>query len=308
MRHHARITLLVLLAALVVIAGSLAPAIADAPRYRAYVYPDRSHPEQSVMVDDFRVNETIYDEGGLQYIWVHGPMGNFQLGFDLIRQIEVIKWLGKDLARDDWTRFEVKVTGTADGVVHYGVMEIRVMRGIADNAPWYYFPTAQPDRGARLWRIVFGPDRRLPTIPLETQKPAAPPVVVLLPPAPAPLPPSPAAQPNPDELGDVYFAYDVWDLTQASRETLKRNAEWMKRWPTTRLRIEGQADARGTNEYNIPLGLHRANAARDYLVSLGIASDRLETITMGKTNLICTEANESCWQLNRRAHFVLLSK
>jgi peptidoglycan-associated lipoprotein len=113
---------------------------------------------------------------------------------------------------------------------------------------------------------------------------------------------------NPDELQDIFFDYDKWDLRQASIDTLTRNAQWMKRWPTTRILIEGQADPRGTNEYNFPLGLHRANAARDYLISLGIAPDRLVSVTMGETNLVCTEQTEECWQRNRRSHFILLSR
>jgi peptidoglycan-associated lipoprotein len=129
-----------------------------------------------------------------------------------------------------------------------------------------------------------------------------------------PLPQPPAspdiagATPNVDELGDVFFDYDKWDLRDMSRATLTRNAEWMKRWPNTRLLIEGQADVRGTNEYNFPLGQRRATAARDYLISLGISADRLVTATMGKTNLVCTSLDETCWQRNRRAHFSLLSK
>jgi len=265
------------------------------------------------VVDDLRVNEAIYNEGGDQFVWVHGPAGNFQLGFDLIRQIEVLKWMGKDPSRDDWTRYSVKVTGTAETVAYYGTMDIRVIRGLAGKAPWYYFPVTQRDRGLNLWRITFGQECFGPTIPLEAARPPAPPEVPMVITAKPvgelpPPPPPPADEPNPDDLGDVFFAFDKWDLTQASRDVLAGNADWMTRWPMARIRIEGQADPRGTNEYNFTLGLRRANAARDYLISLGVPAARLETITMGETNLVCTEQTEECWQRNRRAHFVLLAK
>ncbi len=298
---------------MVLLGGWFSPAAADAKRYRTCVYADRTRPSEWVMIDDLRVNETIFDEGGFQYIWIHGPAGSFQLGFELIRQIEVLKWMGKDPSRDDFTRYSVKVTGTAHDVTYFGTMDVRVLRGLAGEAPWYYFPVTQRDRGSNLLRITFGPECFGPTIPPDTGRAPAPaealtvviakPTTELLPP-----PPPPDDTPNTDALGDVFFDYDRSDLRAASRDMLARNAEWMKRNPAARILIEGQADPRGTNEYNFPLGLRRSNAARDYLVSLGIAADRLETVTMGETNLVCTEQTEACWQRNRRAHFVLLAK
>ena len=311
MRTRVGVAVSLSVVAMVFLGSWFSPAAAAAKRYRTCVYVDRNRPAESVVVvDDFRVNDTIYDDRGFQSLWVHGPAGGFQLGFDLIRQIEVLKWMGKDPSRDDWTRYSVKVTGTADNVAYYGTIDIRVMRGLVGKAPWYYFPVTQRDRGLNLWRITFGQECVGPTIVQEDLKPPEPPIVVTAKPV-EPLPPPPAPpedEPNPGELGDVYFDFDKWDLRQASRDTLERNAEWLRRWPTARIRIEGQADPRGTNEYNFPLGLHRANAARDYLISLGIAAERLETITMGEINLVCTASTEECWQLNRRAHFILISK
>ena len=306
MRTRVNVAVAVSVIAMVLLGSWFSPAAADAKRYRACVFVDRTRPTEAVIVDDLRVNETIVTERGDQYLWVHGPAGSFQLGFDLIRQIEVIKWMGKDPARDDWTRYSVKVSGTADNVVYFGTIDIRVLLGLVGKAPWYYYPVTQRDRGFYLWRLTIGPECYEPTLPLEEAQPAPPIVVETRPVRPAVA--LPVEEPNPDELGDIFFDYDKWDLRPASRDMLARNAAWMRRWPNARIRIEGQADPRGTNEYNFPLGLRRANAARDYLISLGIAADRLETITMGKANLVCTQSSEECWQRNRRAHFVLISK
>ncbi|MEI6667317.1 MAG: OmpA family protein [Acidobacteriota bacterium] len=317
MRIRVGAAIVTLAVGLVLAGGAWSAATADAKRYRTCVYIDRTRPAERVIVDDMRVNEAIFDEGGVQYLWVHGPAGSFQLGFDVIRQIEVVTWLGKDPARDDYTRYSVKVTGTADGVAHYGTVDIRVMRGLAGPSPWYYFPVTQRDRGSKFWRITFGQECVGPTIPLDAtqtgEQPAAAPIqpmVVMAKPRGElpPPPPPPEDPPDPDELRDVLFAYDKWELTQASRETLTKNAEWMRRFPAARIQVEGQADPRGTNEYNFPLGLRRAEAARDFLVSQGIDAKRLAAVTMGKTKLVCTEQTEECWQRNRRAHFVMLAR
>ena len=82
----------------------------------------------------------------------------------------------------------------------------------------------------------------------------------------------------------------------------------MKRWTSTRITVEGHCDERGTAEYNLGLGERRANAVKDYLVSLGIAADRVTVVSKGKEAPVCTEENESCWQQNRRGHFVITAK
>ncbi|MBI2359566.1 MAG: peptidoglycan-associated lipoprotein Pal [Deltaproteobacteria bacterium] len=107
-------------------------------------------------------------------------------------------------------------------------------------------------------------------------------------------------------LQEVYFDYDRSDLRPDARETLKRNAEWLKANPSARVEVEGHCDERGTNEYNLALGAKRAQAAKDYLVSLGIAAGRLSTISYGEEVPVCREQNEGCWQKNRRARFVIL--
>jgi peptidoglycan-associated lipoprotein len=109
-------------------------------------------------------------------------------------------------------------------------------------------------------------------------------------------------------LKDAYFDYDQSDLREDARSALSGNAEWLKRYPSIQVLIEGHCDERGTSAYNLALGDRRANAARDYVDSLGIASSRIRTVSYGKERPACTESTEDCWQRNRRAHFVITSK
>jgi peptidoglycan-associated lipoprotein len=108
-------------------------------------------------------------------------------------------------------------------------------------------------------------------------------------------------------LDDIFFGYDAYDLSAEARERLASNAEWLQANPSSRVEIEGHCDSRGTIEYNLALGARRATSVRDYLVSLGIASSRITTISYGKELPACHAETASCWQKNRRAHFVLLS-
>lgn len=107
-------------------------------------------------------------------------------------------------------------------------------------------------------------------------------------------------------LKDIYFSFDRYDLEGEARETLKVNADWLKRNAAARIEIEGHTDERGTNEYNLALGAKRAQAAKDYLITLGITTDRLSTISYGEEIPVCREQNESCWRQNRRARFVII--
>lgn len=108
-------------------------------------------------------------------------------------------------------------------------------------------------------------------------------------------------------LKEIYFDFDRYDLRTDARETLKANAAWLKTNPLARVEIEGHADERGTNEYNLALGAKRAQSARDYLVTLGIEGDRLSTISYGEEIPACREPTESCWAKNRRSRFVVRS-
>ena len=109
-------------------------------------------------------------------------------------------------------------------------------------------------------------------------------------------------------LAHVAFDYDSYALSDEARAALDRNAAWLRRWASTKVTIEGHADSRGTNEYNLALGDRRAAAARDYLVSLGIAVDRLAAISKGEEQPFCNEDTERCWAQNRRGYFIITGK
>ena len=152
-----------------------------------------------------------------------------------------------------------------------------------------------------------------------------PPPTTPAPPPPPPAAPTPAAAPAPTEaeifrnktldqlnaekpLGDVFFSLDSTDLGEEARGLLQKNVEWLKKWTTTKVMVEGHADSRGTNEYNLALGERRADAVRDYLVSLGLGADRLTIVSKGEEQPSCSEETEACWQQNRRGHFVFTAK
>src|SRR6185503_12380157 len=115
-------------------------------------------------------------------------------------------------------------------------------------------------------------------------------------------PTTPASSP----LKDVFFGFDRYDLSDEARTILRANSEWMKTNAAARVEIEGHCDERGTNEYNLALGAKRAQAAREFLSSLGISPDRLSTISYGEEIPVCREHDEQCWKQNRRARFVIL--
>ncbi len=123
-------------------------------------------------------------------------------------------------------------------------------------------------------------------------------------------PPPAATAPNLSDLfsqnvNDAYFDYDKSDLREDARAALTKDAEFLRSYPQVRVSIEGHCDERGSTEYNLGLGQRRAEAAKNFLISLGISADRMETVSWGKERPVCTDHNEECWQRNRRAHFVL---
>ena len=152
---------------------------------------------------------------------------------------------------------------------------------------------------------------------------AAPPPPPPPPPAPAPAPP-PAPRPLTEEelfskktldqlnaempLADVMFEYDMSNIRDDMRAVMQKNADWMKKWTTTRVTIEGHADARGTNEYNLALGERRGNAVKDYMISLGIDANRMMVISKGEEAQVCTEMTDACYARNRRGHFIITAK
>jgi peptidoglycan-associated lipoprotein len=107
-------------------------------------------------------------------------------------------------------------------------------------------------------------------------------------------------------LKEVYFEFDRYDLDSDDRAILRTNAEWLKKNPTLRVEVEGHCDERGTNEYNLALGAKRAQAAKDYLMSLGVAPSRISATSYGEEIPVCREHSEDCWHKNRRDRFVRL--
>ena len=107
---------------------------------------------------------------------------------------------------------------------------------------------------------------------------------------------------------DVNFDYDKYDIKDEYKPVLKSLAVFMIKNSNARLSIEGHCDDRGTNEYNLALGDRRAKAAKDYLVSLGVLSSRIDTLSYGEEKPLCADQTEECWASNRRAHFVVLNK
>jgi peptidoglycan-associated lipoprotein len=103
---------------------------------------------------------------------------------------------------------------------------------------------------------------------------------------------------------DAYFDFNKSDIRADAREALSKTADFLKNYPQIKVNIEGHCDERGSTEYNLALGDRRANATKQYLVSLGISADRITTVSYGKEKPFCMESNEACWQQNRRGHFV----
>jgi peptidoglycan-associated lipoprotein len=109
-------------------------------------------------------------------------------------------------------------------------------------------------------------------------------------------------------LADIHFEYDSADLRDSDRQALTQNADFLKSHDYIKVTVEGHCDERGTVEYNLALGERRAKNAYDYLVSLGVAADRLKTVSYGKEIPLCQESGEACWARNRRAHFAITGK
>ena len=152
--------------------------------------------------------------------------------------------------------------------------------------------------------------------------PVAPAPVAPVPPPPAPPPPVADVVPQEDEysrlkkmssdqldqlglLAEIHFDFDRYDLREGDRQILAKNADVLKKYDFLVVTIEGHCDSRGTEKYNLALGEQRAKAAHEYLVSLGVATSRLRTVSYGKEVPLCQEETEDCWARNRRAHFAL---
>jgi len=104
-------------------------------------------------------------------------------------------------------------------------------------------------------------------------------------------------------LRDIYFKFDKYDLDEESRAILRNNVDYLKANPSSKIEIQGHCDERGTNNYNIALGERRAQSTKIYMVSQGVSSRRIHTISYGEEKPFCFDSNKGCWSENRRAHF-----
>lgn len=133
-----------------------------------------------------------------------------------------------------------------------------------------------------------------------------PPKETTVAPEPSRVAPAAPAETLQNELQNIYFNFDSSDLSDESRGILSKNAEYLSRQSSVKVRIEGNCDERGSDEYNMALGERRAKAAKDYLVNLGIASDRLATISYGEEKPADQGHDEAAWAKNRRDEFVIV--
>jgi peptidoglycan-associated lipoprotein len=170
-----------------------------------------------------------------------------------------------------------------------------------------------------------GGSKRKPAVTTDPARPVAPAARPMpeATPLPEPMEPGPEVQPLPEDgsrledfsvsdpsgeggpLEDVHFAYDQAQLGDQARAILERHALWLQNHRSAKVAVEGHCDERGTVDYNLALGEQRARAARDYLVSLGVAGDRLTSVSYGKEKPLDPASNEAAWAKNRRAHFMV---
>jgi peptidoglycan-associated lipoprotein len=127
----------------------------------------------------------------------------------------------------------------------------------------------------------------------------------------APPPPPPPPQPTVTEeqlfsqnVKDIYFDYDKYDVRADQQAALQGDIAFLKEHPGIKITLEGHCDERGSTEYNLALGDNRANAVKTALTQAGLGADRIKTTSFGKERPFCTESNEQCWQQNRVGHFV----
>jgi len=122
---------------------------------------------------------------------------------------------------------------------------------------------------------------------------------------PSNLSPEPGTLSGGNVLADVFFEYDRFQIRMDDMSVLDANARWLRSNGSKTVLIEGHCDERGTVAYNLVLGEKRARAAQKYLQDMGIQASQLQIISYGETKPFCKQANEDCYQQNRRAHFVM---
>jgi peptidoglycan-associated lipoprotein len=178
---------------------------------------------------------------------------------------------------------------------------------------------------AALAVFVAGCHKKVPAA-APVPPPPPPPAAPRTPPPPPPPPPAAAPAPRPlseeeifarksvDQLNaehpleDAFFDLNKEELRDDAKPALQKDAEWLKKWNSVVVTLEGHCDSRGSAEYNLGLGNRRATTVKDYLVSLGVPASRITAVSKGKEQPFCNEENESCWSQNRRGHFVITAK
>ncbi len=143
-------------------------------------------------------------------------------------------------------------------------------------------------------------------LPPPPQQDVTPPPVT-----PTPSGPIPGAQPHFQQMMQgrdvIYFDTDKFDIDSEDQAALRQQAQYLQQYPNVRATVEGHCDERGTREYNLALGERRANAAKNYLVSLGVGADRVTTVSYGKERPVALGSNEQAWARNRRAVTIVLN-
>ncbi len=261
---------------------------------------------------------------------------NFPLGNLLGRQSQFIigaggvrtsyRYSGPGVVEDDYT-FGYGVSGLAG--LRLGVANRVALRldGVLDYMP-NYEPDANMNVHARagLSFLLGGarPEPMCTYVGLESIPASSPNCVAPLPPPPPPsvcqydasiLASDPRCVPPPAVMfvdttaitAPIYFDFDRSTIRPDAAATLDRKIPWLQANPGMRIRIEGNADERGSDEYNLALGQRRAASAKRYLTERGIAGDRFDLVTFGEEQPICTEHGEPCWQQNRRADFRIVT-
>ncbi len=142
----------------------------------------------------------------------------------------------------------------------------------------------------------------------ETPPPPAPQAKVVAPETKKEIPvaPAPAAPAKVAVTKDINFDFDKYNIRPGDADILKANSAWFKENPGKKMRVEGHCDERGTVEYNLALGQKRADAAKAYIVNLGVDGKLIETVSYGKERPVDPGHNEAAWSKNRRAHFLAL--
>lgn len=187
------------------------------------------------------------------------------------------------------------------------------------RAPWYALIVLTAAGAACHTRPpAAAPTRTLAPAPTVPARPPSPPAAPAAAARPAPVRPLTEAElfqrKSIDELNaehplaDAFFDYDQNALRDDARKALQQDAQWLSKWPQTKIRVDGHCDERGTAEYNLALGERRASVVREYLVSLGVTPNRIEMRSLGKDAPFCKDTGDSCWAQNRRGHFEITAK